>query len=371
MTSLLEARGISMSFPGVRALDGVDFDVVAGEVHALIGENGAGKSTLVHILTGEIAADAYEGEVRLDGAIQRLATPREAIESGIAVIPQELQLVSTLSAAENIYLGREPRTPLGLIDVGELHRRCAAELEAVGETRARPSQRIERLEPGQRQLVAIARALSLDARLIIMDEPTAALGAEEAGRLERLVRRLCERGVAVVYISHKLDEVRRLAHRVTVLRDGCRVATREAAGLDEAEMVRLMVGREIPRVDLAPPPPGSPEILRVEGLSVADPDRPRRLPCPGRLAVGPPGRDRGPGGPRRRGAHGPSARARRRVVRRRFGARARRRSAGARAEPRGGARGAASCCCPRSARRRRSSRTWPSAATSRSARSRR
>ena len=180
MTSLLEARGISMSFPGVRALDGVDFDVVAGEVHALIGENGAGKSTLVHILTGEIAADAYEGEVRLDGAIRRLATPREAIEGGIAVIPQELQLVSTLSAAENIFLGREPRTPLGLIDVGELHRRCAAELEAVGETRARPAQTIERLEPGQRQLVAIARALSLDARLIIMDEPTAALGAEEA-----------------------------------------------------------------------------------------------------------------------------------------------------------------------------------------------
>ena len=270
---LLEARGISMSFPGVRALDGVDFDVVAGEVHALIGENGAGKSTLVHILTGEIAADAYEGEVRLDGAVQRLATPREAIESGIAVIPQELQLVSTLSAAENIYLGREPRTPLGLIDVGELNRRSAAELETVGEANARPAQKIERLEAGQRQLVAIARALSLDARLIIMDEPTASLGAEEASRLERLVRRLCERGVAVVYISHKLDEVRRLANRVTVLRDGRRVATRDAAGLDEDEMVRLMVGREIPRANLAPPPSGSPEILRVEGLSVANPDR--------------------------------------------------------------------------------------------------
>ncbi len=273
MTPLLEARGISMAFPGVRALDGVDFDVVAGEVHALIGENGAGKSTLVRILTGEIAADAYEGEVRLDGAVQRLATPREAIEGGIAAIPQELQLVSTLSAAENIYLGREPRTALGLVDVGQLNRRAAAELEAVGEAHVRPGEKIERLEAGQRQLVAIARALSLDARLIIMDEPTASLGAEEAGRLERLVGRLCERGVAVVYISHKLDEVRRLADRVTVLRDGRRVATRDAAGLDAAEMVRLMVGREIPRVDLAPPPPGSPEILRVEGLSVANPDR--------------------------------------------------------------------------------------------------
>ena len=264
MTPLVEARGISMEFPGVRALDGVDFDVFPREVHALIGENGAGKSTLVRILTGEIAAGDYEGEVRLDGAI----------EGGIAVIPQELQLVSTLSAAENIFLGREPLTALGLIDASEQRRRCAAELAAVGQTHVPPSETIEHLEAGQRQLVAIARALSLDARLIIMDEPTASLGAEEAGRLERLVRRLCERGVAVVYISHKLDEVRRLANRVTVLRDGHRVITRDAAGLDEAEMVRLMVGREIPRVDLEPPPSGSPEILRVEGLSVADPDRP-------------------------------------------------------------------------------------------------
>ena len=272
MTPLVEARGISMQFPGVRALDGVDFDVFPGEVHALIGENGAGKSTLVRILTGEITR--YEGQMRVDGAVRRLATPREAIESGIAVIPQELQLVSTLSAAENIFLGREPRTALGFLDVRQLARRSAAELAAVGEMHVRPTETVERLEAGQRQLVAIARALSLDARLIIMDEPTASLGVEEAGRLERLVRRLCERGVAVVYISHKLDEVRRLADRVTVLRDGRRVATREAAGLDEAEMVRLMVGREILRVDLAPPPLGSPEILRIEGLSVADPDRP-------------------------------------------------------------------------------------------------
>ncbi len=264
MTPLVDARGISMQFPGVRALDRVDFDVFPGEVHALIGENGAGKSTLVRILTGEIAAGDYEGEVRLDGAI----------EGGIAVIPQELQLVSTLSAAANIYLGREPRTALGLIDTGELNRRSAAELAAVGETHVPPSETVEHLEAGQRQLVAIARALSLDARLIIMDEPTGSLGMEEAGRLERLVRRLCKRGVAVVYISHKLDEVRRLADRVTVLRDGRRVATREAAGLDEAEMVRLMVGREIPSVELSPPPSGSPEILRVEGLSVADPERP-------------------------------------------------------------------------------------------------
>ncbi len=267
---LVEARGISMEFPGVRALEGVDFDVRPGEVHALIGENGAGKSTLVRILAGEISD--YGGQMRLEGRELRLATPREAIEGGIAVIPQELQLVSTLSAAENIFLGREPRTPIGLLDARKLSERSARELSQLGETHVPPGEIVEHLEAGQRQLVAIARALSLDARLIIMDEPTTSLGAEEAARLERLVKRLSERGVAVIYISHKLDEVRRLAHRVTVLRDGRRIATREAAGLDETEMVRLMVGREIPRADLSPLTSGSPEVLRVEGLSVADPD---------------------------------------------------------------------------------------------------
>jgi ribose transport system ATP-binding protein len=272
MTPLVEARGISMAFPGVRALDGVDFDVLPGEVHALIGENGAGKSTLVRILAGEIAD--YGGEVRIDGEARRLADPREAIAGGIAVIPQELQLVAPLSAAENVFLGREPRTPFGLVDRRALDARTSDELAALGDTHVRPGDAVEHLEAGQRQLVAIARALSLQARLIVMDEPTASLGAEDAARLEKLVRRLAERGVAIVYISHKLDEVRRLADRVTVLRDGRRITTRDAAGLDEAEMVRLMVGREIPRVELEPLPPGSAEVLRVESLSVADPDRP-------------------------------------------------------------------------------------------------
>jgi rhamnose transport system ATP-binding protein len=272
MTPLLEARGISMVFPGVRALDGVDFDVLPGEVHALIGENGAGKSTLVRILVGEIAD--YGGEVRVGGATRRFADPREAIAGGIAVIPQELQLVVPLSAAENIFLGREPTTAIGWIDTKALAERSTQEFAAIGETHVPPGEAIERLEPGQRQLVAIARALSLEARLIVMDEPTAALGNEEAARLERLVRRLSERGVAVVYVSHRLDEIRRLAHRVTVLRDGRRVATRDGASLDEPEMVRLMVGRDIVRGELEPAPAGAPEVLRVEGLSVADPERP-------------------------------------------------------------------------------------------------
>ncbi len=267
MTSLVEARGVSMEFPGVRALDGVDFDVRPGEVHALIGENGAGKSTLIKILSGEVSG--YSGEVRIDGAARQMESPREAIAAGIAVIPQELQLVSSLSVAENVFLGRSRSLLPG----------AARALESLGETHIPPGETVGRLEAGQRQLVAIARALSLDARLIIMDEPTTSLSSSEAARLERLIRRLTERGVAIVYISHKLDEVRRLANRITVLRDGKRIVTREAAGVDEDEMVRLMVGRNIERVALPPLAEGAPEILRVEGLSVEDPDRPggRRL----------------------------------------------------------------------------------------------
>ncbi len=261
-----------MDFPGVRALDAVDFDVRPGEVHALVGENGAGKSTLVRILAGELTG--YEGELRLGGETRRLADPREAIAAGIAVIPQELQLVATLDASENIFLGREPRTRWGLLDRRALARQASAELEALGETHVPIGVTLDRLEAGQRQLVAIARALSLQARLIVMDEPTASLGAEEVERLERMVERLSERGVAVVYVSHRLDEVRRLAHRVTVLRDGRRIATREAAGLDEAGLVRLMVGREIPRLELPPVPAGAGELLSVEDLTLPDPDRP-------------------------------------------------------------------------------------------------
>ena len=262
MIPLVEGRGVSMEFPGVRALDGVDFDVLPGEVHALIGENGAGKSTLIRILSGEIAG--YDGEVRIDGTPRRMDGPREAIAAGIAVIPQELQLVSSLSVAENIFLGR-PRSLLA---------GAKAALETVGETHVAPEEIVAHLEAGQRQLVAIARALSLDARLIIMDEPTTSLSAPEAARLERLIERLCSRGVAIVYISHKLDEVERLADRITVLRDGKRIVTRAAEGIDEAEMVRLMVGRQIDRGELVPVPADAPEILRVEGLSVEDPDRP-------------------------------------------------------------------------------------------------
>ena len=272
MTALLEARGVSMQFPGVRALDGVDFDVLPGEVHALIGENGAGKSTLVKILSGEISG--YAGEVRIDGVSRRFATPREAIEAGIAVIPQELELVSTLSAADNVYLGREPLTRMRLVDRAALERGAAAELAAVGQQRPPDREPLSRLEPGEQQLVAIARALSQNARLLVMDEPTASLGEAEAERLEKLVASLCERGVAIVYISHKLEEVRRLADRITVLRDGRRITTVVASELDVAGMVKAMVGRAIEKFPLDPIAAGAPELLHVENLSLPDPVRP-------------------------------------------------------------------------------------------------
>ena len=290
-----------MEFPGVRALDGVDFDVVPGEVHALIGENGAGKSTLIKILSGEIAG--YDGEVRIDGTPRRMDGPREAIAAGIAVIPQELQLVSSLSVAENIFLGR-PRSLLS---------GAKAALETVGETHVAPEEIVAHLEAGQRQLVAIARALSLDARLIIMDEPTTSLSAPEAARLERLIERLCARGVAIVYISHKLDEVERLADRITVLRDGKRIVTRDAEGIDEAEMVRLMVGRQIDRGELVPVAADAPEVLRVEDLSVEDPDRPGGPARLERLIHAAPRRDPRARGPHRRRSDGSAPRPHRRA----------------------------------------------------------
>ena len=268
---LLEAAGIGMTFPGVRALEDVDFAIERGEVHALVGENGAGKSTLIRILSGEITG--YDGALRLDGDEARFATPGEAIARGIAVIPQELLLVGPLTASENVCLGHEPRSRLGFLDRAALAARATAALSPLGET-ALEDVPIRQLDTGQRQMVAIARALSLDARLVIMDEPTASLGAADVARLEAVVAQLSARGVAVVYVSHRLDEVLRLADRITVLRDGKRVTTRNASAITEPELVRLMVGRDIERPPFVPVPGDAEERLRIENLSVRDDRRP-------------------------------------------------------------------------------------------------
>jgi len=268
---LLEAAGIGMTFPGVRALEDVDFAIERGEVHALVGENGAGKSTLIRILSGEIAG--YDGALRLDGQESRFATPGEAIAKGIAVIPQELLLVGPLTASENVCLGHEPRSRFGFLDRAAAAARGTAALSPLGET-ALEGVPVRELDTGRRQMVAIARALSLDARLVIMDEPTASLGAADVARLEAVVAQLSARGVAVVYVSHRLDEVLRLAGRITVLRDGKRVTTRNASAVTEPELVRLMVGRDIERPPFVPVPYDAEERLRVENLSVRDDRRP-------------------------------------------------------------------------------------------------
>ena len=259
----LRMTNIRKAFPGVVALDGVDLEVRRGEVHVLLGENGAGKSTLMKILSGAYDKDA--GEIWIDGARVDIGGPRHARQLGVGVIYQELTLVPTLSAAENIFLGREPRRWPGLVDRRRQSARAQEVLEQVGATfDARAL--VASLSLAERQMVEIARALSLDARILIMDEPTSALSERETQALFASIRRLTARGVAVVYISHRLDEIFEIGHRVTVLRDGRRVAIRDVAGADRRELVRLMADRDVDEQQPKRSTPAGEEVLRVEGL---------------------------------------------------------------------------------------------------------
>jgi len=254
--TLLEMRGITKVFPGVRALDGVSFDLQAGEIHALVGENGAGKSTLMKILAGVYAQ--YDGEVLLGG------------EPTIAVVHQELSLVGELSIAENIFLGREPRR-FGVIRFEELYSRAAGVLAELHLSMDAHTP-VARLGIGQQHLVEIAKALSRDARILVLDEPTAALTESEAETLFAILERLRARGVGIIYISHKLDEVFRLSDRITVLRDGRCVSTDPAAALNKPRVIARMVGREIgdvfPIVERAP----SDVVFEARGITVEDPN---------------------------------------------------------------------------------------------------
>jgi D-xylose transport system ATP-binding protein len=272
--ALVSLRAIGKSYPGVRALDGVTLEVRAGECHALVGENGAGKSTLLKILGGAVPWPEYEGRVEVDGVERRFASVRDAEAAGIAVVHQELSLVGPLSVAENVALGREPRR-LGVID-GAAVRARALEVLASLRVHLDPDAPVERLGVGHQQMVEIAKALARDARVLVLDEPTAALTASDADVLLDLVATLRSRGLATVYVSHRLDEVLRIADRVTVLRDGRSVAHGEAAAFDERSLVAAMVGRT---VDTLFPPanraPGAP-CLAVRNLSVEDPTAPGR-----------------------------------------------------------------------------------------------
>ncbi len=240
---LLELRSISKSFPGVRALDKVNFDIREGEVHALLGENGAGKSTLIKILSGVYQPD--EGTIKLDGKSVTIANPQDAQRAGIATIYQELLLFPDLSVAENIFMGHAPRTNFGAIDWPNLRRKARELLASLDIHDLDVNMEVGALSVGNRQRVEIAKALSQDARILIMDEPTAALTEHDVERLFGIVRLLRDRGVAVVYISHRLEEVFLLADRVTVLRDGAYVATKDVSDTDHDDLIHMMVGRRI------------------------------------------------------------------------------------------------------------------------------
>ncbi|MBI2506129.1 MAG: sugar ABC transporter ATP-binding protein [Candidatus Latescibacteria bacterium] len=238
---LVQLRDIHKQYPGVYALKGVDFELCPGEVHALVGENGAGKSTLIKILAGACPFD--RGEYLIGGEPAGIASPQDAIRRGISVVYQELELAPRLSVAENIFFGRLP-SRRGQVQWAQLYQESAAVLEQVG-LEVDPRLWVERLGLAAQQLVEIARALSCRARVLIMDEPTSALTPAEISRLFGLIRRLREQGTAILYVSHKLEEILSLADRVTVLRDGARVGTLQAGSFDEAQLIALMVGRPL------------------------------------------------------------------------------------------------------------------------------
>jgi ribose transport system ATP-binding protein len=267
---LLRMRGIVKQFPGARALDGVDLEVRAGEVHCLLGQNGAGKSTLIKTLAG--AHQPTEGEILLDGEPVTISDPVAALKLGIATIYQELDVVDGLTVAENIYLGHELARG-GVTRRSDATRNTREILKRLGHPEISPNREVGSLPAAGKQIVSLARALSRDARVVIMDEPSAVLDSEEVGNLHRIVRELTADGVAVIYISHRLEEIRQLGHRITVIKDGRTVATSlSVADTPTDDLIKLMTGRAVEYA--FPARPGVPEdaapVLEVNDLGLGD-----------------------------------------------------------------------------------------------------
>lgn len=259
----LALRGIRKEFPGVIALDAVDLELLPGEVHVLLGENGAGKSTLMKIISGAVPRDA--GEIDVNGKRVEISGPRHAQALGIGIIYQEFNLVPHLTAGENIFLGREPSLAPGVIDQRRLMRDAQRQLDDLGvaiDARAK----VSRLSVAEQQMVEVAKALSLEARVLIMDEPTSALTTQEIDELFAAIRRLKARGVALVYISHRMEELFAIADRVTVLRDGRHVGTRRIGETTMEELVRMMVGRDLKDQFPKQRATRGEEVLRLEGV---------------------------------------------------------------------------------------------------------
>ncbi|MDR0590165.1 MAG: sugar ABC transporter ATP-binding protein [Spirochaetaceae bacterium] len=264
--ALLRVQKVTKRFPGVTALKAVSFDVQAGEVHGLCGENGAGKSTIIKVITG--AHPPSEGEVFFNTQKMENITPHYSMSLGIACIYQELNLAPYMTVAENIYLGREvlKQKTLGLLDRESMKEESRRVLQSLG-LDIDPAINVGTLGVGKQQMVEIARAVRAEAKLIIMDEPTSALSAHEAHELLEIVKHLRENGVAVIYISHRLDEVKEISDRVTILRDGQSVGTFENKDLSIDDMVKYMVGRDITQKYPKVKAPIGKEMLRVEGLT--------------------------------------------------------------------------------------------------------
>ena len=266
---LLEVRGVTKSFGPVRALRGVDFSIAPGEVHVILGQNGAGKSTLIKTLAGVYTPD--EGEILWRGEPITIDDPVAALDLGIATMYQELDVVDGLTIAENIFLGHEHAT------AGFLNRRRANQvtrelLSRLGHGDLSPSREVGTLSPANKQIVSMARALSRDTRLIIMDEPSAVLDSEEVKNLFRVVNELTSSGISVVYISHRLEEIRQIGDRISVIKDGRSTASGlSVKDTPTSELIRLMTGRDVENVfpPAVPVPDAAPEVLAVSGLSVA------------------------------------------------------------------------------------------------------
>ena len=262
---ILEATGIEKVFPGVRALDGVGLRVRSGRLVALLGENGAGKSTLMNVLSGVLPPDA--GTIRLDGQPVRFAIPREAQVRGIGIVHQELNLIPGLSVAENIFLGREPRGRSGLIDYRRLHADTRAVLARL-DLKVAPESIVADLRVGQQQLVEIAKAVAEEARVLIFDEPTSSLSSHEVDVLFGVIADLKRRGVGLVYITHKFDELARICDDVVVMRDGRVVGEAPFPELTRDAIVRLMAGRESREIFQKTPATPGDELLRAEAITL-------------------------------------------------------------------------------------------------------
>jgi len=262
---LVEMRGIEKRFPGVHALKAVQFNLRPGEVHALMGENGAGKSTLMKIMSGIYARDG--GEMFVDGKPVTPGSPRAAQDLGIGIIHQELSLMNDLTAAQNVLIGREPRRSFGRLDEHELNRKTA-EIFASLRLAMDPRTKVSTQTIARQQLIEIAKALSYNPRVLIMDEPTAALNDTEIDELFAVIAKLKAEGVGIVYISHRMDEIKRIADRVTILRDGSFIDTLDATDTPLSKIIQLMVGREVTQSRATVPDLSqAPIALEVCGLS--------------------------------------------------------------------------------------------------------